>query len=112
MALFRAIESAKPPNMRLFEDPLAIAFLHGRLRIAALAARLPILARLVPWYIDRRWPGPRPSAVVRTRAIDDAVREALVDGGCRQLVLLGAGYDTRAYRLPPARGRGGQVVRG
>jgi methyltransferase (TIGR00027 family) len=103
MALFRAIESSKPADAQLFDDPLAPAFLDRRLRIAELAARLPIAGKLVPWYIDRRWPGPRPSGVVRTRAIDDAVREALMEG-CLQLVLLGAGYDTRAYRLPEATG--------
>jgi methyltransferase (TIGR00027 family) len=101
MALFRAIESTRPAAERLFDDPLASSFLDRRLRIAALAARLPIIGGLVPWYIDRRWPGPRPSGVVRTRAIDDAVSEALVEG-CSQIVLLGAGYDTRAYRLPEA----------
>jgi methyltransferase (TIGR00027 family) len=101
MALFRAIESSRPADSRLFHDPLAVAFLDRRLRLAAVTARLPMLGTLVPWYIDRRWPGPRPSGVVRTRAIDDAVREALV-GGCAQLVILGAGYDTRAYRLPEA----------
>jgi methyltransferase (TIGR00027 family) len=101
MALFRALESSRPADSRLFHDPLAVAFLDRRLRLAAVTARLPMLGRLVPWYIDRRWPGPRPSGVVRTRAIDDAVREALV-GGCAQLVILGAGYDTRAYRLPEA----------
>jgi methyltransferase (TIGR00027 family) len=99
MALFRAIESAKPARKRLFADPLAAAFLNRRLRIAALAARLPGIGQLVPRYIDRRWPGPRPSGVVRTRVIDDAVRDAFATG-CAQLVLLGAGYDTRAYRLP------------
>ena len=103
MALFRAIESARPADQRLFNDPLASAFLDRRLQIAALAVRVPIVGRLVPWYIDRRWPGPRPSGVVRTRAIDDAVRDALREG-CSQLVLLGAGYDTRAYRLPEAVG--------
>ncbi|GAB3882263.1 hypothetical protein GCM10029964_039750 [Kibdelosporangium lantanae] len=41
-------------------------------------------------------PGPRPSAVVRTRVIDDAVVAAQPE----QCVLLGAGYDTRAHRLP------------
>jgi methyltransferase (TIGR00027 family) len=103
MALFRAIESSRPASERLFDDRLAREFLDRRLRIAALAARVPIAGKLIPWYIDRRWPGPRPSGVVRTRAIDDAVREALTEG-CRQLVLLGAGYDTRAYRLPEATG--------
>src|SRR5919201_1358617 len=101
MALFRAIESARPARERLFHDPLAGTFLDHRLRAAALAARLPIAGRLVSRYIDRRWPGPRPSGVVRTRAIDDAVSEAL-RAGCEQLVLLGAGYDTRAFRLSEA----------
>ena len=36
---------------------------------------------------------------VRTRVIDDALRD-FVAGGGRQLVLLGAGYDCRALRLP------------
>jgi methyltransferase (TIGR00027 family) len=36
---------------------------------------------------------------VRTRVIDDALRD-FVDAGGRQLVVLGAGYDTRALRLP------------
>jgi hypothetical protein len=99
MALF-AIESSRPADSRLFHDPLAVAFLDRRLRLAAVTARLPSLGRLVPWYIDRRWPGPRPSGVVRTRAVDDAVPEALV-GGCAQLVILGTGHDTRAYRAKP-----------
>lgn len=102
MALFRAIESSRPAGARLFRDPLATAFLDPGLRLAAGAAALPMVGRLVPAYIDRRWPGPRPSAVVRTRVIDDAVRGALA-GGCSQLVLLGAGYDTRALRLAEAR---------
>jgi methyltransferase (TIGR00027 family) len=76
-------------------------FSNRRLRLAALASRLPLIGGIVPWFIDRRWPGPRPSGVLRTRVIDDAVRGAL-SAGCSQLVLLGAGYDTRAYRLPEA----------
>lgn len=35
----------------------------------------------------------------RTRAIDDALGDAIA-GGARQVVLLGAGLDARAYRLP------------
>lgn len=102
MALFRALESAAPARERLFEDPLAERFLGGRLRAAARAAHVAPLRGLVISYIDRRYPGPRLSGVVRTRVIDDLVQAAL-EQGASQLVLLGAGYDTRASRLPAAR---------
>lgn len=95
MALFRALETARGG---LCDDPHAHRFLGRRLGLAAAAARVPLTGRLVPWYIDRRWPGPRPSGVVRTRLIDDLVRAALA-GACDQLVLLGAGYDTRGLRI-------------
>jgi methyltransferase (TIGR00027 family) len=99
MALFRALESAGPPDRRLFEDRAAQSFLKPSLRAVALAARVPPLRSAIVAFIDRRWPGPRPSGVVRTRVIDDFVTGAVRDG-CAQLVLLGAGYDTRATRLP------------
>ena len=38
---------------------------------------------------------------LRTRAIDDCVEQFVADGG-RQVLLLGAGYDTRALRLAQA----------
>lgn len=102
MALFRALETARPPEKRLFADPDAARFLRPRLRAVAAAARVGPLRAAIESYIDRRWPGPRPSGAVRTRVIDDLVAAALADG-CEQLVLLGAGYDTRARRLarPP-----------
>ena len=91
MALFRALETRK--RGALFGDPYAERFLPRRLRAAA---RFPGASR----YIDRRWPGARTSAVARTRAIDDLLAEARP----RQVVLLGAGYDTRALRLPALAG--------
>jgi methyltransferase (TIGR00027 family) len=103
MALFRAVESCRPEDRRLFSDPFAAGFLSGGLRAAARAAQVPVLRQLVPRLIDRRAPGPRISAVVRTRLIDDAIAEGL-EGGARQLVILGAGHDSRAYRLEAARG--------
>jgi methyltransferase (TIGR00027 family) len=42
--------------------------------------------------------GARTSAIARTKLIDDAVCDAL-DEGTTQVVLLGAGFDSRAYRL-------------
>lgn len=98
MALFRAVESAQPPVQRLFFDPLARGFLTSGLRLAAACAGLPLVGSLVPRLIDRRAPGPRISALVRTRLIDDALADGLADGAT-QVVILGAGYDSRAYRL-------------
>ena len=97
MALFRALESTRPAGQRAFSDPLAAGFLTPPLRAAVALAGLPLLGELVPRVVDCRWPGPRASAIVRTRIIDDALGQALHDGA-RQVVVLGAGYDTRAYR--------------
>ncbi len=98
VALFRALETRLPEDERLFTDPFAADFLDGRLGAALAAARVPGTGPLVPAYIDRRWPGTRVSVVVRTRFIDEALARA-VDDGVGQVVLLGAGFDARAYRL-------------
>ncbi len=100
MALFRALESCRRPRgERLFQDPLAVAFLRPPLRLAVLLAQVPLLGRIVPRFIDYRWPGARSSGVARTRLIDDLLAAALA-GGVQQVVLLGAGFDCRAHRLP------------
>jgi methyltransferase (TIGR00027 family) len=102
MALFRALESIRAPGTRLFEDPLAGEFLSARYKLALGLARVPVSGRLVPRYIDARWPGPRAAGVVRTRMIDDAFEQALRDG-IETVLVLGAGFDSRAYRIPGAR---------
>jgi methyltransferase (TIGR00027 family) len=105
VALFRALETARP-RQRIFSDPFAAAFLPTRYRLFAQLARVRPIGQGLERYIDRRWPGgPRASAVARTRLIDDLLDEALagaVDpaGGISQVLLLGAGYDSRAYRIP------------
>ena len=98
VALFRALESVRPPEERLFEDPLARTCLDGRLGRVADLARVPGIGQLVPALVDRRSPGTRLAVVVRTRFIDDALREALA-GGLDEVVLLGAGFDGRAHRI-------------
>jgi methyltransferase (TIGR00027 family) len=90
--LFRAIEQRLPQP--LFEDPWARRFLRGRYRLIGM---LP--AASVARIIDEHWPGPRAAVSVRTRYLDDAIGRALSDG-LDQLVILGAGFDSRAYRLP------------
>jgi methyltransferase (TIGR00027 family) len=99
VALFRALESARRRD-KLFDDPYASKFLPARYRLVAWLARVPAIGRRVEHYIDRHWPaGPRASAVARTRLIDDLVGDALA-AGVEQVLLLGAGYDSRPYRLP------------
>jgi methyltransferase (TIGR00027 family) len=99
MALFRALESVRNPSRRLFNDPFALAFLSPRLRSVVNLACVPVVGDLFRAYIDRRWPGARTSAVARTRYIDDAA-EASLRSGIGQVVILGAGYDARALRIP------------
>jgi methyltransferase (TIGR00027 family) len=62
-------------------------------------ARVPLGHEVIPWIIDHWWPGARTSGVARTRFIDDVLVQALHDG-VQQVVILGAGFDCRAYRLP------------
>jgi len=100
VALYRAIESSRSAATRLFVDPLAPAFLGPRFRWALGAYRLPAIGAVVPWsIIDAHWSGPRGTVAVRTRYIDDVLDTAL-RGGAEQVVILGAGFDCRAYRIP------------
>jgi methyltransferase (TIGR00027 family) len=101
-ALFRALESARPAKERLFDDSLARAFLSASYALVERVASVPGPRGLVAWIIDRRWPGVRTSVVARTRLIDEAIG-GVVDARTEQLVILGAGFDTRAYRLAPLR---------
>lgn len=104
MALQRAFESGRPPGRRLFDDPYATAFLRPSLRVLAGAARLPAVRHLAFGLYDAvAGPGPRASGITRTKVIDDALTSAMT--GETQCVLLGAGYDTRAHRLPALAGR-------
>jgi methyltransferase (TIGR00027 family) len=98
VALFRALEHSRRHD-RLFDDRLAARMLPQRYRALVAAARVPAVHRWIVRYIDTHYVGgPRASAVVRTRLIDDRVEAALARGA-GQLVLLGAGFDNRAHRI-------------
>lgn len=99
VAAFRALETEKSAQARLFADPYAERFLPLPQRLLARAARIPALARLLELYADARAPGARLSAIARTRLIDDWLRQEL-HAGASQVMILGAGFDCRALRLP------------
>ena len=96
--LFSATESVHPPQRRLFVDPLAMHFIRPSLRRAVWLSKTAAIAKLVNWYADRRIPGARTSAIARTRFIDDLLA-SVIEKGLHQFVMLGAGFDCRAYRL-------------
>jgi len=101
MAFFRLLESIEPAERRLFTDPYALPLLAGPLKTVARIARFPLAGSVVRAILELGWPYTRSSGVIRTRAIDDLVSDA-IRSGAGQLVLLGAGFDSRAYRLPEA----------
>lgn len=94
-AILRAHETMRPANERMLYDPYAALFLPDRLQ--PVAERRRQLDEIVAGW-ERRYPGVCAAVLVRTRFVDDCVKTALHDG-FRQLVILGAGYDTRALRL-------------
>jgi methyltransferase (TIGR00027 family) len=93
----RAIESHERSELRLFEDPVAEGFLTG---IVARIVRNGPARRAFHRLIEAAAPGIYGSVVCRTRLIDDACARF------PQVVIIGAGMDTRPYRLtsmfPPA----------
>jgi methyltransferase (TIGR00027 family) len=96
VAIFKSAELIRPSDERICEDHLAIHFLKRRYQYLAKSR---LLVRFATWFVaERRFPGCVGSIVARTRYFDDCLRSA-IQGGIGQLVMLGAGYDTRAYRF-------------
>jgi methyltransferase (TIGR00027 family) len=100
-AVIRAIETEKPENERLCYDPYAKGFVG---KINTILGMVPPLRKLALWYLDRKHPFVLDCIPARTRYIDDYVNEH-IDDGLRQLIILGAGYDSRAYRMENLKGK-------
>jgi methyltransferase (TIGR00027 family) len=99
VAAVRALYTALPPPYRVAPDPLAAALLPWWLALPArAAAHLPAAAPALHRLAGVAALGMAHNVALRTRAIDDALREGLAQGA-GQLVLLGAGLDNRAHRL-------------
>lgn len=90
----RALEHLKPVDQRVVDDPYAQLFLSRASRTALSAWSGSLTGRAL-----RRLGVTGTTYVpLRHRFIDDNLLVAL-DDGAEQVVLLGAGYDTRAYRF-------------
>lgn len=98
-AICRMIEQYQPEKTRLFIDPVAQELIGGPIKSMM---RFTGMRSLTVKQTDAVAKGIYGVQVCRTRYIDDAV-SAAIEQGVRQLVILGAGYDTRPYRLPGMR---------
>jgi len=92
----KAAEWFVDPGLRLFDDPVGVALLRAPLRW---------IVKFGPtrrWFIaalEREAPGTCGGLACRTRFIDDVIARETAKG-LDALVLVGAGLDSRAYRMP------------
>lgn len=94
IARVRADEGRLPPAARLFDDPYGHLFDDAQVDVDPVFEAIPFF---------------REHVRLRTRFIDDCVREA-VQGGTRQVVIVGAGFDCRALRMPELAAASARVV--
>jgi len=92
-----AIEHQEPPDRRLVDDDLAVSFLPKPLRALVRATRFRLVRRAVIAASERSGPGLWANLACRKSYIDDNLAESLP--GVDAVVILGAGLDTRPYRL-------------
>jgi methyltransferase (TIGR00027 family) len=100
-AAFRAAELMRPEDERVCHDPYAKDFVGTKFSIMGKSR---LLTKIALWYAERVIPGGPNGVIARTRYIDDYL-EACIDDGIAQLVILGAGYDSRAYRVDRLKGK-------
>ena len=95
-ALRAAGATLRDPELRN-PDYLAADFISPGLKLSALA-KVPVLRRLSPHIVERVLPGALWFELARTRHMDQVLVGEVADGAT-QAVLLGAGLDSRFYRL-------------
>lgn len=98
VCLMRALDQRHAPSQRILDDAYARNFLSplGRAVLASWEA-----TGTLGDYAEKVGPGGIVNVLVRHRFIDDCLRRAL-RRDLAQVVLLGAGYDSRAYRFAGA----------
>jgi methyltransferase (TIGR00027 family) len=94
--LARFTESRKPEDKRICYDPYAVHFISPSM--LEWASRCPEEVKAMHEQRESLLPGLSNSIVARVRFFDDFVGK-MIEEGLEQLIILGAGYDSRAYRI-------------
>lgn len=93
----RAAESLQPSARRLLEDRYSHHFAGPYKRVLVTSGVAHTAIKVIDHYLG----GLHAHIMLRARYADDVLRDAIA-GGRTQLVLLGAGFDTTAYRTQAA----------
>jgi len=93
-----ATEQYEPESQRIIHDELAYHFLPAGVQRVVRLARWRPMRNLLIGVTEKTAHGIWGSMLCRKRYIDDSIQASL--GSVDALVNLGAGFDTRAYRLP------------
>ena len=102
-AIMRAMENLLPENKRLFEDPYSEKFLPPFYlppfyKFIVVLMRSPRILNFLINIREKLTPGIIGGLICRTRYIDDVLNKAIKEG-IGTVVNLGAGMDTRAFRI-------------
>lgn len=95
MAMLRALEQHQPAERRILNDPYAKEFLFNP--AFRLLAWLPLHSRGTSFLLQFWAPGGQEFLTIRPRFVDELAVEQVAQG-INQIVLLGAGFDTLAWR--------------
>ena len=95
-----AVEQYFPPEQRIIHDELAFKIMPTGYRLFLKLLRLPALRNWMINATEKEVEGGWSGFLCRKRYIDDQVVAAVKNGSVAAIVNLGAGYDTRVYRLP------------
>jgi len=97
-AVMRAMENLLPENKRLFEDPYSEKLLSPFWKFWVILMRSPKILDFLVKMREKSSPGIIGGIICRTRYIDDVLNNAIKEG-VGTVVNLGAGMDTRAFRI-------------
>lgn len=96
-AALRAAGSSARDELVRGPDRVAARFVESAPRLTCMV-KVPVLRRLAPWAAERLLPGSYWYEMARVKHMDGVLRKE-VAAGTQQLVILGAGFDSRAYRF-------------
>lgn len=94
-----ALEQFFPPTQRIIQDSVAYQMLPFSMKMMVTICKPSFVRNAFIQLLEKATPGIYTSMVCRKRYIEDQLRDHLHQG-VEAVVILGAGLDTLAYRIP------------